>query len=67
MVINREKVLSAFDRYTSAYDVSDIKVKLKIDHTYRVAEICEKYVSRDILIRCLISGVMCRIQKKNLK
>lgn len=42
MVINREKVLSAFDRYTSAYDVSDIKVKLKIDHTYRVAEICDK-------------------------
>ncbi|WP_036609947.1 HD domain-containing protein [Oribacterium sp. P6A1] len=42
MLINREMVLSAFDRYTSAYDVLDIKVKLKIDHTYRVAEICDK-------------------------
>ncbi|MBR1855483.1 MAG: hypothetical protein IJ803_00225 [Oribacterium sp.] len=38
MHINREHVLSAFDRYTSAYDVTDVKVKLKIDHTYIVAE-----------------------------
>lgn len=42
MSINREHVISAFDRYTSAYDVTDVKVKLKIDHTYRVAEICDK-------------------------
>ena len=42
MNINREQVLSAFDRYTSDYDVSDVKIKLKIDHTYRVAEICDK-------------------------
>ena len=42
MHINREHVLSAFDRYTSAYDVTDVKVKLKIDHTYRVAELCDR-------------------------
>ena len=42
MHINKEHVLSAFDRYTSAYDVTDVKVKLKIDHTYRVAELCDR-------------------------
>lgn len=45
MLINRERVLSAFDSYTSRYDITDIKVKLKIDHTYRVAELCDKIAS----------------------
>lgn len=41
MKINREIVCQRFADYTSAYDASDEKIKLKIDHTYRVAVLCE--------------------------
>ena len=40
--INREQAKKAFDDYTSKYDISDIKIKLKVEHTYRVAEIAEE-------------------------
>ncbi|MCR5747758.1 MAG: HD domain-containing protein, partial [Lachnospiraceae bacterium] len=40
--IIKDKVRSAFAEYTSAYDAKNVKVKLKIDHTYRVADIAEK-------------------------
>ena len=39
--IDRERVKDAFARYTSVYNVDDPKIKLKIDHTYRVAELCQ--------------------------
>ncbi|MGI6117708.1 MAG: HD domain-containing protein [Bilifractor sp.] len=42
MVINREKVQSAYEAYTSSYNCSDIKYRLKKEHTYRVANLCEK-------------------------
>lgn len=42
MQINREQVVETFKKYTDAYDASDEKVKLKIDHTYRVADLCEQ-------------------------
>lgn len=42
MKIDRQKALSAFQKYTNNYDVSDEKVKLKIDHTYRVCALCEQ-------------------------
>lgn len=42
MQINREHIKQTFKKYTDAYDSSDEKVKLKIDHTYRVAEISER-------------------------
>ena len=42
MQINREQVKEVFKVYTSAYDVTDEKVRLKIAHTYRVAELCER-------------------------
>lgn len=42
MRINREHIKETFKNYTDAYDASDEKVKLKIDHTYRVADICER-------------------------
>ena len=42
MKINREKALSAFGEYTAHYNAQDEKVKLKIDHTYRVATLCEE-------------------------
>ncbi len=37
-----ESGLTAFDAYTVCYDRADEKVKLKIDHTYRVAALCER-------------------------
>ena len=41
-MINREKIARAFDGYVSAYNAQDPKIKLKIDHTYRVAALCER-------------------------
>ncbi|MEE1038535.1 MAG: inositol monophosphatase family protein [Eubacterium sp.] len=40
--INREKARNAFDEYVSHYNAQDEKVKLKIEHTYRVCELCEE-------------------------
>lgn len=40
MIIDRQKALAAFEEYTGRYDISDEKVKLKIDHTYRVCALC---------------------------
>lgn len=37
--MDRNKALKAFEDYTGRYDCSDIKIQLKIDHTYRVADI----------------------------
>lgn len=39
--IDRQHVMDTFARYTSPYNVADPKIKLKIDHTYRVANLCE--------------------------
>ncbi len=40
--INREKIINRFIEYTSDYDLSDPKIKLKYDHTFRVANLCER-------------------------
>ena len=40
-MIKRDRVLSVFSDYVSDYDASDPKIRLKIDHTYRVAGLCE--------------------------
>ena len=42
MKVERERVRETFREYTDAYDATDEKIKLKIDHTYRVAELCER-------------------------
>lgn len=42
MKIDRAHVMAEFERYTADYDSTDEKIKLKIDHTYRVAELCER-------------------------
>lgn len=42
MKIDREHVKNTFQNYVDAYDSTDEKVKLKIDHTYRVADLCEQ-------------------------
>jgi HAD superfamily hydrolase (TIGR01509 family) len=40
--INRKNVINAFAEYVRNYDPSDEKIKLKIDHTYRVAGLCQR-------------------------
>ena len=42
MKINREHIKKAFQEYTDRYDSTNPKIKLKIDHTYRVADLCER-------------------------
>ena len=42
MQIHRQKALQAFADYVKDYNEEDPKVKLKIDHTYRVAGFCQK-------------------------
>lgn len=41
-VIDRQKVRELFASYVSDFDASDGKIKLKIDHTYRVAAFCDR-------------------------
>ncbi len=42
MKIDREHVKAAFTSYVEKYDAGNEKIKLKIDHTYRVSELCEQ-------------------------
>lgn len=41
-MINREKVKAVFKSYTDNYNSADGKIRLKIDHTYRVAKLCDR-------------------------
>lgn len=41
IAIDREKVTESFRDYTAAYDPDDAKVKLKVEHTFRVAALCD--------------------------
>lgn len=40
--INRQRVKDTFAEYTRNYNAEDPKIKLKIDHTYRVAALCQR-------------------------
>lgn len=42
MRVDREKARGAFESYVKNYDIKDEKVKLKIEHTYRVCGLCEE-------------------------
>lgn len=42
MALDRKRVLEQFAAYTRNYDPKDPKIALKIAHTYRVADHCEK-------------------------
>ena len=42
MKIDREKAKKAFNEYAEKYDSSIEKIKLKIEHTFRVSELCEE-------------------------
>lgn len=39
--IEKEHVKAEFSAYTAPYDIKDEKIALKIEHTYRVADLCE--------------------------
>ena len=41
MKIDRARCLKAFEGYVAAYDPADPKIALKVEHTYRVAELAE--------------------------
>ena len=40
--MDRRKTLEAFASYVGQYDSKDPKISLKIKHTYKVAELCDK-------------------------
>lgn len=40
--MDRKRTLKAFADYVRQYDSSDAKIYLKIEHTYKVARLCEK-------------------------
>ncbi len=42
MKIDRQKVVRVFDEYVENYNRQDEKVRLKIEHTYRVSRLCEE-------------------------
>ena len=42
MKIDRDKAAETFLDYASGYDMTDVKVKLKVDHTFRVADLCAR-------------------------
>lgn len=42
MKIDRQKALAAFENYVKNYNKTDEKVRLKIEHTYRVCALCEQ-------------------------
>ena len=58
MVIDRERVKQAFQEYTGRYDIHDEKIRLKVEHTYRVADISEQIAEKlglseeDIALEC---------------
>ena len=46
-MISREQARRAFDEYVSAYDPTNPRIALKIDHTLRVAELCDRIASSE--------------------
>ncbi len=40
--MNRTRIKQTFADYTNKYNASDPKIRLKIDHTYRVAALAER-------------------------
>ena len=40
--MNRQRVQLEFEKYVSHYDTADPKIRLKIEHTYKVADLCER-------------------------
>ena len=40
--MDRDRARAAFDEYISSYDPTDVKIAIKIGHTLRVADLCER-------------------------
>lgn len=38
----KEKGLRVFDKYTALYDIDNVMIRLKVDHTFRVADFAER-------------------------
>lgn len=47
--MDRKKIKSEFKNYVSNYDSKDPKIGLKMGHTHRVAELCER-IARSLLM-----------------
>ncbi len=47
MHIDRTRARNAFDVYVADYDIADPKIRLKVDHTYRVADLCDE-IAREL-------------------
>ena len=41
-IIDRRRAQEAFDSYVAGYDVANPRIALKVEHTLRVAELCER-------------------------
>jgi len=50
MKIDRARAQKAFADYAAHYNAADAKVKLKIDHTYRVAALCAR-IAQSLALR----------------
>ena len=42
MRINRNRALEAYQNYAASFNAQDVKIRLKIEHTYRVAALAEQ-------------------------
>jgi putative nucleotidyltransferase with HDIG domain len=42
MLFDREEVMTEFQNYVKKYNQEDERIRLKIEHTYRVARLCEQ-------------------------
>lgn len=42
MKINRKSVEESFTQYTDHYDPQDLKIRLKVEHTFHVAKLCDQ-------------------------
>ena len=40
--MDRQRAIEAFETYVDAYDASNPRIALKVDHTFRVASLCER-------------------------
>ena len=60
MMLNRNAVTAAFEDYVSGYNAQDPKIKLKIDHTTRVAALCER-IAADVTAADVELAWLCGI------
>ncbi len=63
MNIDRERVIRVFREYVDKYDSSDEKVRLKIEHTYRVSSLCREiakslYLSKEDVSLSWLLGML---------